>query len=187
MIKIIAPLIFLSFSQKILCQSKFKSQTSISVDSQNEVGKDFLFPDCVSIKGLKYNSQSLKRKITLVNFWFEACEPCIAEMGKLNQIYNKYKANKNFSLVSFTFESTHDALKMANKYSLNYPIICISQDQCYKLNFYHGFPTNIITDNLGKVSYLSVGSPTDPIEVEKYFNDDIVSKINELLNCNAKQ
>ncbi len=174
MSKIICILFLLPFFENVLCQDNNQFYTSIITNTQDDIGKEFLFPQSKSLDKKEFNSRSLKGKITLINFWFEACEPCVAEFSALNKIYTKCRTNKKLELVSFTFESHVDALKIAKKYFIEYPVICISKDDCYKLNFNHGFPTNIITDSLGKVAYLSVGGPIDSIEVEKNLNNTIL-------------
>ena len=181
MTKIIFMLVSLYFYEMALCQNKLQFDTASFNNIQNEVGKEFLFFNYKSLNGKEFNSKNLKGKFTLINFWFEACEPCIAEFGTLNKIYNKYKTNKKFQLFSFTFESTSDTKKIAKKYSIKYPIISISKEKCYKLNFNHGFPTNIITDSFGRVAFIIVGGAIDPIEVEKSFDNTIVLKLEELL------
>ena len=44
------------------------------------VGKPFKSFDLKSVSNNKYSQDDLKGKITFIDFWFEACTPCIAEM-----------------------------------------------------------------------------------------------------------
>lgn len=178
MIKIVLVFVVLHFFENAPSQNKLQFDTSLFNNIQNAVGKAFLFSNSKSLTDEEYNGELIKGNFTLINFWFEACEPCIAEFGALNRIYNKYKKNKRIKLISFTFESPGDALKIAKKYSLDYPIICISKEKCYELNFNNGFPTNIVTDSSGKVAYITVGGPIDTIEVDKSFANTLL-KIEE--------
>ena len=41
--------------------------------------------------GIDYNLADLKGKIVVVNLWGTFCEPCIAEMPKLNKLVEKFK------------------------------------------------------------------------------------------------
>lgn len=93
-----------------------------------------------------YSEDSLKNKITVLNFWFEACVGCIAEMGTLNDLYSNFKKYADFRFLSFTFEKPATIERMRKKYNIEYPVISISQDSCYILNFDGGFPANIISD-----------------------------------------
>ena len=34
---------------------------------------------------------SLKNKVTVVNFWFSGCKPCVGELSKLNELNEKLK------------------------------------------------------------------------------------------------
>lgn len=99
----------------------------------------------------------------------------------MNKLYKRYKNNKGFRLISFTFESPQDALKFAAKYSIEYPIICISKRKCYELNFQNGFPTTLITNSIGKVAFITSGGSSDPTVADKDFSDIIIPKIEELL------
>lgn len=71
--------------------------------SQNEL----LFepPDCLigaqipefeatTIDGAKINRASLMGKVTILNFWFTTCAPCVAEIPGLNAIANKFGTEK---------------------------------------------------------------------------------------------
>ena len=35
------------------------------------------------------DNQILKGKVVLINFWFEGCHPCMAEMDALNNLFKK--------------------------------------------------------------------------------------------------
>ena len=110
-----------------------------------------------STNGIKYTTDKLLSKITFINFWFEGCPPCIAEFAALNNLYNKYKKNKDFQFLSFTFENSEDALRIAGKYHLEYPILLLEKKNIYNLNLNNGFPTTMITDKSGKISFIKCG------------------------------
>ena len=104
-----------------------------------------------------YSNKNLENKITFINFWFEGCAPCIAEFDALNDLYSKYKSNKDFQFLSFTFETRENVLRVAQKYDLKYPILSIKREHIYKLIFNLGFPTNMVTDKQGNIRYIKCG------------------------------
>jgi peroxiredoxin len=46
----------------------------------------------VLLDGSKKTTADLKGKVTLVNFWATSCTTCVAEMPRMVQTYDKYKA-----------------------------------------------------------------------------------------------
>lgn len=164
------------------------SDSAVIPDLVLEQGKENLgmpFPDfrAISLNGKTYSQELLKGKVTFINFWFEHCQPCIAEFQVLNNLYNKYKDNKDFEFISFTFEKPENAQRAAKKYRLEYPIICISPDSCRKLinNKYSGFPTNLITDREVKIQFFIIGGFSDPEVAKKGEKSIFIPKLEAIL------
>jgi hypothetical protein len=134
-----------------------------------------------STSGQLYTEDSLQSKVTVLNLWFEACAPCIAEMAALNDMYHDFKPNNAFQFLSFTFEKAETIERMRQKYKIEYPIIPISVDSCYILNFRGGFPANIISDKKGKLAYYSIGGSTKPESNKANFLNKMYPVIESLL------
>jgi thiol-disulfide isomerase/thioredoxin len=160
-----------AISQNNLLADSTKTKHVIRVtefDATNQYFKRFSF---FSIDSNYYSDDSLKNKITIINFWFEACAPCIAEFDALNKLYDRFKSNKNFQFLSFTFEEKQEASKIADRSKLRYPIICVIRNAIYKLIFNLGFPTTIITDKTGQIKFIKSGGQ----ENEKAANKEVDS------------
>ena len=116
------------------------------------------YPDfvAISLSGDTITRSQLEGKVTLINFWFENCAPCIEEFPDLSELYSKFKDNPDFLFVSFTRDPIEDALVCAYKYELPYKVYPI-MDECMRLSFEAGFPTTIILDPYGMVKYYKMG------------------------------
>lgn len=123
-----------------------------------------------------------KDNVLLLNFWFAQCPPCIAEFESLNNLYNKYKGDTSFKLISLTFESPQEIARIRKKYLLNYNIYSISEEDINKLNPSKLFPTNIIIDKNGVMNEIFVGGETQPDSVSMFFEKKLIPKISRLLN-----
>jgi peroxiredoxin len=137
---------------------------------------DFFAKD---ITGKNISVKDLESKITFINFWFEACPPCHLEFNNINNLYNRYKLDSNFQIISFTFDSIDEARENADKYNLQYRIISIPRELCYKLNFRHGFPTNFIVNSNGKVFFGHTGVGNGETNA---FTEILIPKIDSLLS-----
>lgn len=128
---------------------------------QKNVGKQYINFSKKSLSGKSYSNKVLEGKVTLINFWFESCGPCIAEFDELNKLFQTYKSNKYFQFISFTTDSKNKAKLIAQKHKLKFPIICISEMEAQQLNYKSGFPTNIVVDKTGKIFSIDIGGSLD--------------------------
>jgi thiol-disulfide isomerase/thioredoxin len=149
--------------------------------TQKNIGKNFLPFRNTSISGKYYSNGSLKGKIVFLNFWFEGCAPCVSEFSEINNLAKKYANNSKVKILTFTFESPERVKTYIRKYNLKFEIIPISDKKCKTLNFDLGFPTNMILDKAGKISFIDIGGSTDANYNNKYFKDKIISSIDKLL------
>jgi thiol-disulfide isomerase/thioredoxin len=147
------------------------------------LGKPFPGFELKSEKGKVYNNEYFIDKITFINFWFESCAPCIAEMKPLENLYQTYSQNKKFQFLSITFEKKEVIEKIAKQYSQTYPILSTSTDSCYYLNFKKGFPTNVIINEKGQIIYFTIGGGPDPDAAEVNFKTNVYPLLNCLLRC----
>jgi peroxiredoxin len=86
----------------------------------------------VLLDGSSRTTQDLKGKVTLVNFWATSCVTCVAEMPKVVETYDKYKA-KGF-----------DTLAVAMSYDP--PAYVVNYAETRKL------PFQVAIDNTGAVA-----------------------------------
>lgn len=144
------------------------------------IGKQFHNFEAYSTSGKLYSQENFLGKVTLVNFWFEACPSCHLFFTKLNDLQTNFKSDSSFQLISITFDKMVEATKNSIKWNLQYPIISIGKDSCTKLNFEKSYPINFIINRKGAIVFAHSGSG-------KYGTDAFANEIipfikNELLN-----
>jgi cytochrome oxidase Cu insertion factor (SCO1/SenC/PrrC family) len=128
-----------------------------------------------------FSNADLVDKIIFINFWFESCAPCIAEIDGLNEVFAKLKDNSNFLFVSFTFDADSTIRKLVAKYNIKYKVVRIDKPECYRLNFKNGFPSSFILDKKGIIRYFKAGGETDKIRATKEVLTQIYPQILALL------
>jgi len=136
----------------------FHKQDSIF---QLNTGKLYPAFSVVSLEGKRITEKELTGKVTIINFWFQYCEPCVAEFDALNDLYLKFKDNAAFRFISFTSDSSDESKESVEKYKLAFPVCPVSQQECYRLNMNQGFPTTIIIDKAGRMAFLKSGGNTE--------------------------
>ncbi|MBS1743613.1 MAG: TlpA family protein disulfide reductase [Bacteroidetes bacterium] len=169
-----------------MAQNKEDSPHPLSMDSlfrmkaKESIGKDF--PSFTATFGsLVINNDALKGKIVFINFWFEACPPCIAELPSLNKLYDTFCRNKNFEFLSFTYESPGKISLLKKKYGLRYKVASVSSQECYRLNQNNGFPTSIILNREGKIIHLYTGGDEDRKKSAQFIATEVYNDIQEAL------
>ena len=128
-------------------QTKFPSFKGKDLDG-NDVNSDELFA---------------KNKVTVVNFWFTSCNPCVGELGDLEEL-NKKLAEKGGEVVgvnSFTLDgdksSISEAKDVLSKKGVTYKNIWFASDsEAGKFaSGLYSYPTTYVVDKNGNI----VGDP----------------------------
>ncbi len=137
------------------------------------------FPSFMLMSGeRKISNEMFLNKVSLVNFWFESCRPCLLEFKGLNLLYDKLGKEKDFQLISFTFENQEAIKDVRRKYNLKFEIISVPYQEFTKLNKGFGCPVNSIVNKEGKIKYWKSGGETTESDAIDY----ILKTVYPLLN-----
>ena len=162
----------------------------VSMDSlfakkeMESIGK--LFPAFeANFNGHTLTKDSLQGKVIFINFWFEACPPCVAELDALNNLYKKFRPFRDFQFISFSYESPADILLLKKKFKIEYPVVSVNRQECYRLNQNNGFPTSIILDRQGIIRFLYTGGSTDKKEAADFIAGTVYHSLESTLQRNS--
>lgn len=146
--------------------------------ASNKALKGKPFPDFSYFSnGDTINNASLLGKTVFVNFWFEACPPCLAEFEALSEMYQLLRDDTNTAFITFTFESEEAIKKIREKHKLEYTILSVTKEECRRLNNQNGFPTSMIVDRTGKIQWFSTGGNLEREKVRKFIIGFVYPKI----------
>jgi len=150
------------FSLKVLAQD-----APVKWATQETFFEDLAGKELPAFKGLTINKKAfsnadLKNQVTVINFWFEKCPPCIAEMPELNKLVTKYGKN-GVRFIGITHDAPASAKRFQKRSGYQYEIVSLSKDEIRRLNINHGFPSNVLVGKDGKIIYATANiSFTDP-------------------------
>ena len=140
------------------------ASTADKISNESELTKFPTFQG-KDLDGNDVNSDELfsKNKVTVMNFWFTTCKPCVGELGDLEKL-NKELAEKGGQVVgvnSFTLDGNKDevadAKDVLSKKGVTYKNIWFKSDSeagKFTSNLY-SFPTTYVIDQNGNI----VGEP----------------------------
>lgn len=158
---------------------------SVALYSQSEkknIGKQYPEFTATTLKGETITHEQLIGKITIINFWFQGCPPCVAEFDALEDIYNQFKDNPSFQFLSFSRDPEDMTKESVKKFNLPYTVSAISENESRRLNFNNGFPTTIITDRAGKIIYQRTGGG-----ITKEVNFELLKPTKQLIEKSLKE
>lgn len=135
---------------------------TLAMDGSYLVGQSFPSFEITSVDGKQFSNESVKKKWIFINFWFEDCPPCIAELQALNELYADFCHREDFELISISFETPDTIKEWTINNSIKFPICHLQMDDLVRLNFRKGFPTNILIDKDGNIAAIQIGGSRDP-------------------------
>lgn len=160
----------LAFSFVLFGQNKFEASMkecqSLGFFESQECMKGKYIPhfEGMTYNGKILNTLSIENKVAVINFWFIACPPCIAELDGLNKTVEKYKEREDVMFISFTRETKQIlAEEFFPNYNLDFEIIPNSERTILEVfRSWWGYPTTIIVDKSGTIHRISSGGNSDP-------------------------
>jgi cytochrome oxidase Cu insertion factor (SCO1/SenC/PrrC family) len=127
----------------------------------------------VDINKNTWNTDKLKGKIIIINFWFTACNPCIQEMPHLNKLVAENK-DSSVLFIAPAPENETQVKKFLKKYAFDYNIIPSSTEFISAMDI-KNFPTHLVVDKEGIIRQVFIGYADD-------IKEKLQAEIDKLVN-----
>ncbi len=116
----------------------------------------------VTETGEPVSSDDYRGGVLVVNFWYAACGPCIAEAPLLEQVWQEYQDDGVAFLGVNTYDQPATALSFARDNNVTYPSVIDVNDGRVKLAFaqvtpIQATPTTLVVDRDGRVAARIIG------------------------------
>jgi len=142
------------------------------------IGKPAALFTAKTLDGKSVSLADLKGKIVVLNFWFIACAPCVAEIPELNGIVDKYKSRDDVVFLAPASDDSEHLKEFLKKHEFKYQVIPSARDfdDKYKVSV---FPTHIVIDRAGNIVSRDTGLGDETVK-------SVTSTIESLLAAPAK-
>ena len=149
------------------CLSNFARAKKLVTNTSMSIGPDCLIgarvPDfeVELIDGSKYSSENLKGKVSVINFWFIDCPPCVAEINGLNSLV-EFFGKDIINFIAIGRDQKSDIELFLKNHVWNYDHISGEInviDTVFKL--YWGYPTTFVLNKQTEIIYATSGGKSD--------------------------
>ena len=138
---------------------KIKSGDVFKENIYNFKGKELPKFELTLLNGEKINSESLKSKPTVINFWFSNCAPCLEEIPLLNEI--KSELNNDVNFIAITFQNREDVNDFLKTNAFSFTHIIASKEYIKTFGIF-GYPKTLILDKNLMIIVIEKMIPKDP-------------------------
>ncbi len=136
-------------------------------------GEKFKGEKFTDINGVKYDLKELTNKVLVFNFWFINCPPCKQEIPELNQLYTKYKDNKDIIFLAIALDEKYDIKQFLKTNPFLYPIVSDGRFYTQKYNV-SSYPTHLVVGKDGLVKFHTMGLAANTVLwVEKTIKEQL--------------
>ncbi len=150
--------------------SSFKDlETKALPKKSYKMGKQISPFEYKDLNGNIVNSEKLKGKTIVLNFWSTTCEPCIKEIPQLNKLVEKMK-NKDIVFIGLAFNSPESVLlkSFLPQHPFLYQIVSVNGDD-YSIR---SLPTHIVINkDQIVVGVFEGGSQENIMKIEAILNE----------------
>lgn len=154
-----AETLFGNFDSIILSGTAFYDETKSRLEAVRKTAIGMQAPELVTrhtLDGSEFKLSSLRGNYVLIDYWGTWCGPCMGEMPKIKEYYNKY-AYKNFVVLGVNSGDTKERWKKAiEDNGFNWSHIQTTEETNLLIPFnVNSFPTKVMLDPEGKIIYSS--------------------------------
>ena len=110
------------------------------------------------LEGNEFSLRDFENKVLFINYWATWCNPCLAEMPNMAELYNQYKENDNIVFLYLSKEDADTIIDYIPKDDSlgQLPIYKVVTDD--DLFSTRGIPTTFIVNRNGEIVIKDVGS-----------------------------
>lgn len=121
-----------------------------------------------TIDGETLTLEQLQGKVVVINFWFESCAPCIAELPALNRLWEEYKS-KDVVFIAFGRDDSESIKDFLKRRDFHYLQVSSDYDITQEYCILAGWPTNMVLDKEGILRKIFSGGYLDErAKIEAY-------------------
>jgi len=136
-----------------------KSQPAPQQPAGTEVGSMMPEYSAMWLDGSKFELETRKGRVVLLNLWATWCGPCRYEIPELQTIHDKYAA-KNFEVIGVSVdesgvESVRDFVK---EHEMTYPVVLDAEGKLANVFQTSVLPTSVVIDRNGKIVWKKFGA-----------------------------
>lgn len=119
-----------------------------------------------TMDGKLINEENLKGKLSIINFWFITCPPCVAEIPGFNKIVESY-GQEQINYIAIGKDKRSDIEEFLEDHPWHFEQM-LNGDELIKSNFKFkwSFPTTFIVNKEGKIIYSESGGKSDSTAIE---------------------
>lgn len=166
-------LLLLSFAWGSAC-GQADSSRALDPWTYPWLNQEFPLNTLLSIDG---DSLNLKGgQVTLINFWFSSCPPCLAEIPALNDLKSEF-ANQRVQFIAINFKTETEIRRFLEYQRFDFDQVRLNREQINQLKLSNGFPSHLILDCQGKVLFQKMGGASTSKDIEnviRLFKEEIL-------------
>lgn len=134
-----------------------------SMEPPRKALKGVSFPafDLASTDGTNKNEKFFRSKLTLINFFFDKCAPCIEETPALNQFA---KDHPEIQVLAMTFDTLAQVQKYVGEHHFAWPIVYDAGNVIGKDLEIRSFPSFILVDENGIILEVNGNDSKDGVD-----------------------
>jgi thiol-disulfide isomerase/thioredoxin len=115
------------------------------------------------LKGSTHSISSFGKKLVLINIWATWCQPCVAEIPRLKELYSKY--GTSVEILSFSTDTDEQKLRnFIRAKDINWVNVFDQPEICRAFGSDMGIPQLFLLNEKGLIIYTKSGSEDNSLE-----------------------